>query len=540
MASIGRSSALLASGTVVSRILGFISAVVLARTLGLVGSGADAFALANQLPNNVYAIVAGGVLSAVLVPHIIKSHLNSDGGAAYINKLLTLGIVVFGLIATLATLAAPLLVSVYAQQTSGSGEAGFDSVTVQLAIAFAWWCLPQVFFYAVYSLLGEVLNARGLFGPFTWAPALNNLVAIGGMVWLGEMFTGSVEIAGDWSAAEVSVLAGSATIGVAAQSLILFGFLRRAGIRFRPDFGFRGVGLRDTSKVAAWTFGMLIVTQIAGIVQSNVASLATATGDPGLAVLRFGWLVFMLPHSVVTVSLVTAYFTRMSTAARDNNWTGLSHDIRDSLARIGFFMVLASAGLWMTSANIAAVFSNSADAGLGLVVSLFALALVPFGVVFVLQRVFYALGDTKTPFYVQIVQAAVFSVGAVITATGPTSQIAFGLALSLSVSTWVHALVMGLALNRRLGKLFDLTELASLGKFVLALVPTVVVGWLTSQFITDAFAVSLTSSMTAHLLVAAVVGVAMIGVYVGALLLLRDSTTRSLLAPLRGGGGDRA
>jgi putative peptidoglycan lipid II flippase len=182
MASIGRSSALLASGTVVSRILGFISAVVLARTLGLVGSGADTFALANQLPNNVYAIVAGGVLSAVLVPHIIKSHLNSDGGAAYINKLLTLGIVVFGLIATLATLAAPLLVSVYAQQTSGSGEAGFDSATVQLAIAFAWWCLPQVFFYAVYSLLGEVLNARGLFGPFTWAPALNNVIAILGLV----------------------------------------------------------------------------------------------------------------------------------------------------------------------------------------------------------------------------------------------------------------------------------------------------------------------------------------------------------------------
>ena len=285
---------------------------------------------------------------------------------------------------------------------------------------------------------------------------------------------------------------------------------------------------------------MLVVTQIAGIVQSNVASLATATGDPGLAVLRFGWLVFMLPHSVVTVSLVTAYFTRMSTAARDNNWTALSLDIRDSLARIGFFMVLASAGLWLTSTNIAAVFSNNADAGLGVVVSLFALALVPFGVVFVLQRVFYALGDTKTPFYVQIVQAVVFSVGAVITATGPASQIAFGLALSLSVSTWVHALVMGVALNRRLGKLFDFTELASLGKFVLALVPTVVVGWLTSQFITDAFTVSLASSMTAHLLVAAVVGVAMIGVYVGTLLLLRDSTTRSLLAPLRGGDGDRA
>jgi putative peptidoglycan lipid II flippase len=540
MASIGRSSALLASGTVVSRILGFISAVVLARTLGLVGSGADAFALANQLPNNVYAIVAGGVLSAVLVPHIIKSHLNVDGGAAYINKLLTLGILIFGAIALLATLAAPLFVSLYAQQTSGTGGAGFDSATVQLAVAFAWWCLPQVFFYAVYSLLGEVLNARGLFGPFTWAPVLNNVVAIAGMLWLGSVFTGSVTSAEDWSGFEIAILAGTATLGVATQSLILFGFLSRAGIRFRPDFGFRGVGLRDTSKVAAWTFGMIIVTQIAGIVQSNVASLATASGDPGLAVLRFGWLVFMLPHSVVTVSLVTAYFTRMSTAVRDDNWTGLSRDIRDSLARIGFFMVLASAGLWMTSGHIAAVFSNTADVGLGGVVSLFAIALVPFGVVFVLQRVFYALGDTKTPFYVQIVQAVAFSVGAVITAYGPTSQIAFGLALSLSASTWIHALVMGFVLNRRLGKLFDVTEVASLGRFALALVPSSIAGWGTSLLFSEVFGVRLESSLSTHLLVAGAIAVVMSATYVAALLVLRDETTKALLAPLRRRGDDRA
>jgi len=539
MAGIGRSSALLASGTIVSRVLGFISAVVLAHTLGLVGSGADAFALANQLPNNVYAIVAGGVLSAVLVPHIVKSHLNADGGAAYINKLLTLGILVFGAIAVLATIAAPALVSLYAQQSSGSGELGFDSATVRLAVAFAWWCLPQVFFYAVYSLLGEVLNARGLFGPFTWAPVLNNIVAIAGMLWLVPIFTGSVTIAEDWDFAEISILAGSATIGVAFQALVLFAFLGRAGIRFRPDFAFRGVGLRDTSKVALWTFGMIAVTQIAGVVQSNVASLATANGDPGLAVLRFGWLVFMLPHSVVTVSLVTAYFTRMSTAVRDLNWTGLSHDLRDSLARIGFFMALASVGLWVTSDQIAAMFSDTSDVGLSDVVSLFALGLVPFGVAFVLQRVFYALGDTRTPFFVQIVQASVFTVGAVLTAYGPTSSIATGLALSLTVSTWVHAVVMGVLLNRRLGRLFDHTELVSFGKFLLAIVPASVVGWLTSAAVSDIASSYFGSYLVENLVVAGVVAISMSVTYVIVLLLVRESITRSLLDALRQRGDDR-
>ena len=105
--------------------------------------------------------------------------------------------------------------------------------------------------------------------------------------------------------------------GLAAQALVLFAFWKRAGLRYRPDFRWRGVGLGATGKAAGWVFGMVIVTQLAGIVHANVASLSAAGGEPSLAVLRFSWLIFMLPHSVVTVSLATAYFTRMSAHARD-------------------------------------------------------------------------------------------------------------------------------------------------------------------------------------------------------------------------------
>ena len=538
--SVGRSSLLLASGTVVSRILGFINAVVLARTLGLVGSGADAFALANQLPNNIYAIVAGGVLSAVLVPHIVKSGLDSDGGVKYVNKLLTLGILVFGAVAILATIAAPLFVGLYAQQSAGAGDLGFTAADIDLAIAFAWWCLPQVFFYAVYSLLGEVLNAKGLFGPFTWAPVLNNIVAIAGMVWLGGIFSGSVSLATDWSGGEVAVLAGSATAGVAAQALILFFFLGRAGIRFRPDFRFRGVGLGETSRIAAWMLGMILVTQVAGVLQSNIASLATTNGDPGLAVLRFGWLVFMLPHSVVTVSLATAYFTRMSTYVRDGNLSDLALDIRESLARVGLFMVLASAGLWVTAPFVAQVFDGSASSGLAPVISLYAVGLVPFGIVFVLQRVFYALGDTRTPFVIQLVQAGVFSGLALWVGTGGTETVATGLATALSVSTWVQAVVMGVSLHRRLGKTFDRTEIASLGAFALAVVPSIALGLVVASFAHGVLGAQwgpgILESLVSAVLVAIVMGVT----YFAGLLVLRNDTAAKVIAPFRNRGNNRA
>ena len=123
--SLGRASMFLASGTIVSRLLGFISAIILARTLGIVGSGADTFALANQLPNNIYAIIAGGVLSAVLVPHIVKAGLDTDGGQSFVNKIVTLGFVIFLAVAIVATLLAPALVALYAQQ-GGAGERGFS------------------------------------------------------------------------------------------------------------------------------------------------------------------------------------------------------------------------------------------------------------------------------------------------------------------------------------------------------------------------------------------------------------------------------
>ena len=282
---VGRSSVLLASGTIVSRVLGFISGVVLAQTLGVTGSAANTFALANQLPNNIYAIIAGGLLSAVFVPAIVRAGLHDDGGQRFVNRLVTIGIMLFVLAGIIATLAAPLLVSLYAS-FGQSSSGGFSSEDLALATAFAYWCLPQVLFYALYSLFGEVLNARGVFGPFTWAPALNNIVAIGGLVAFSIVFgsTAGHNSTQHWSPGMIALIGGSATLGVAVQAFMLCFFWRRAGLSYRPDFHWRGVGLGTAGKAAAWTFGMILVTQLAGIVQTNVASIAAGADSNNASV----------------------------------------------------------------------------------------------------------------------------------------------------------------------------------------------------------------------------------------------------------------
>ncbi|MDQ1554821.1 MAG: putative peptidoglycan lipid flippase, partial [Microbacteriaceae bacterium] len=273
---LGRASVLLASGTIVSRVLGFVKVVVLAAAIGQVASSsADSFAIANQLPNNIYALIAGGLLSAVLVPQIVRAGLHDDGGQRFINRVVTLGIVLFVGVTLVATIAAPLLITLYAQQST-SGR-GFTPDALALATTFAYWCLPQVFFYALYSLLSEVLNARNVFGPFTWAPVLNNVVAIAGLVAFMVLFGNSQvnSTVGVWGPDRIVLLAGTATLGVAAQALILFLFWRRAGLRYRPDFRWRGVGLGATGRAAGWLFAMILITQIAGVFQSRIASIAT-------------------------------------------------------------------------------------------------------------------------------------------------------------------------------------------------------------------------------------------------------------------------
>lgn len=473
---IGRASLFLASGTVVSRVLGFVKAIVLASAIGLIGSGsADAFAVANQLPNTIYVVVAGGVLSAVLVPQIVRAGLHDDGGHAYINRLLTLSLVLLAIATVVATLAAPLFTLLYGTQLSPE--------TRDLATIFAYWCLPQIFFYGLYTLLGEVLNARRSFGPFTWVPVLNNVVAIAGLIVFMALYgadPNGQRSPGEWDFSMIAVLAGSATLGIAAQAVVLFWFWRRIGLRYRPDFRWRGVGLGDAGRMASWTFGMLLLTTFAGIVETNVVGIASGQGA-SVAALGNAWLIFMLPHSVITVSIATAYFTRMSEHASVGDLDRVRTDVSSAIRGVSLIIVLASIVLIMCAYPFATVFTPGASfdshLAFGNVIAAYAVGLVPFSFLFIVQRAFYALGDTKTPFFFTLFQVALFSSGALLLVNVALDWIAMGIALLTSVACLAQTVLATVLLRRKLGELDGWRIASSFARYTVAAVPSLVVGF---------------------------------------------------------------
>ena len=531
---LGRASAVLASGTIVSRILGFISAAVLANTLGTVGAAANTFTIANQLPNNIYAIIAGGLLSAILVPQIVRAGSDPDGGEKFINRVVTLGLVVFLVIALAATLLAGPLVHLYASQQTGNSGKGLTGEELQLATAFAYWCLPQIFFYALYSLLGEVLNARRVFGPFTWAPVVNNLVAIAGLVAFNLLFSSiHRQDAANWTPAMVTLIAGTATLGVATQAVFLLLFWRRAGLRYRPEFRWRGVGLGKVGKAAFWTFLMILITQLAGIVQSKVATLA-GNHNPANAVLRYAWLIFMLPHGIITISIATPYFTRMSGHAHRGDFDALRSDLGASLRAIGILLTFASVALIVVANPFSAVFSGTLPAthAMAAVLIAYLVGLLPFSIVFVLQRTFYALEDTRTPFLFQTFQSVLLVGGILISATLASPEIAFGVAVSTTIADIALCVLAALLLRRRMNGLGAGPVIRSYLLYLVALVPAAAAGIGLDALLGafgDGFAVS---GVLPAVVSVAVIGVGMAVVYIALLAVLRVRELRDLAAPL--------
>lgn len=460
MSSLLRSSALMAAGTAVSRLLGFARSLVLVVALGLTFASANTFDTANKIPNILYMLLAGGVLNAVLVPQIVRSTKREDGGESYVNRLITLSLIVLVGATILLTVAAPLLVRLYA--------AGETRQWLILATAFAYWCIPQVFFYGLYTVLGQVLNAKGLFGAYMWAPVLNNVVAIAGLgAFLAVYGPGNAGQHGlqTWDPAKIALLGGTTTLGVVAQAAVLIWPLRQAGFRYRPVFGFRGVGLRSASTVAGWTFAAAVVGQLGLVVTSNVANAASAhnQGTPleaataGIATYSMAQLLFMLPHSLVAVSLVTALFTRMSTSAGHKDWAAVRDDLSLGLRTVGTVNVLATVGLIVLAFPLGlAINGGSEPAGraLGLVITTMALGLTCFSANYLFQRAFYAHEDARTPFFIQLPTVGIIVVADVLALfLLPAQYTVAGVGLGLSLSYTVSAVCSAWWLRRRFGSI---------------------------------------------------------------------------------------
>ena len=405
--SLLRASVLMASGTMVSRVLGFIKAAMLLAALGSAGGAVSAaFQTANTLPNTIFNLLASGVFDAVLVPQIVRA-LKRDEGQVYINRLITLAGTILFLVAFVSTLLAPVLIVIMAP--------GYSQDIRSLAVAFAFLCLPQIFFYGLYNLLGELLNARGVFGPYMWAPVLNNIIAIAGLVAFLILWGAHEDFAiSDFTSPQFWLLSITTTLGVVCQALVLFIPMRRAGVSFKPDFHFRGTSFGSASKVAGWTFATLGVSQVGVLSTNAIASIADnyLNQNPmpiaGLAGYSAAFLIFMLPQSVITVSLATAIFTRLNYAVADDNDQEVAEHYHTGIRLITSLTVLAAA-IFMAGAApmMQLVVTNTTRPEL---ISSYALILVSLmpgvastGIVLMSQRVFFAYEDAKPVFLMGIV-----------------------------------------------------------------------------------------------------------------------------------------
>jgi putative peptidoglycan lipid II flippase len=520
VSGIGRASVLIGAGTIVSRVTGLLRTIVLVAAIGSVGSrAADAFTIANQLPNNIYAIISTGILTAVIVPQIVRASADTDGGQRFISKLFTLGTVVLLVTTAIALLVAPWLIALYAD--------GFTADQLSLATAFAYWCLPQIFFYGLYALVGETLNARRVFGPFTWAPIVNNVISIVGFGIFIAVFGSNLELIDEWDATRVAVLGGTATLGIVVQAVLLLAFWRRTGIRVRPDFVWRGVGLGQVGRLAGWTFLMVLAGQLAGLVQTRVVSEASGDGA-SLTVMANAWLIFMLPYSIIVISIGTPYFTQLSEHAAAGREAEVRADVGRSIRTLGFFIVVATAAVAVAAVPASRIFTNSAGDAVeaAWVLLAYLVGLVPLAVLFTVQRTFYAYNDTRTPFFFTLFQCGVVVAtawaarGAYEAGVLPIENLAAAVALGQSFASLVQVIIATWLLRRRIGDIDARGWMLSLARFALAAVPAAAVGWgvflllggVDGWTVADRFLGALGT---------VVIGVVVLGVYIGMLALLR-------------------
>ncbi|QGV82815.1 murein biosynthesis integral membrane protein MurJ [Streptomyces ficellus] len=475
----------MAAGSLLSRATGFVRSAVVAAALGT-GLVADGYTVGNSVPNIVYMLLLGGALNAVFVPELVKAAKeHADGGKAYTDRLLTACLAGLLLLTAGAVLAAPAIIDAYTDYTGAQAT---------MTVAFARYCLPQIFFLGVFTLLGQVLNARGRFGAMMWTPILNNVVVIA--VFALYLVAGD---GGSLTARETALLGWGTTAGIAVQALALLPSLRGARFRFRPRFDWRGSGLTSPLRAAGWLVLLVLTNQGAYWVTTRLATAAGlrahgqgVDGGAGFTAYTNAYLLWMVPHGIVTVSLVTALMPRMSAAAADGDTARVRRDVSHGLRASAAAVVPAACALLALAGPLmaAAYQYGRTDAGdiarMAAVLMAFAPGLVAFSGQYVLTRGFYALRDTRTPFLLNLLVAAV-NAGLSVAAYQllPARWAVTGMAAAYSVALWAGWAVTAYVLRRRLaapgGHGGDGTP-AALARLLVAAVPAAGLGHLTARW----------------------------------------------------------
>jgi putative peptidoglycan lipid II flippase len=429
-----RSSAAVAVGTGLSRITGLGRTVVLAYALGT-GALAEAYNLANNTPNMVYDLVLGGILAATLVPVVVERMDRDDQKG--IDALATVIFVVLAAMTVVAMLLAPLIIRVYGLTDSADERSLQAEVAVPLLVLF----LPQMLFYGLTSLFTALLNAKRSFAVPAFAPVLNNVVVICLFLALPRLAGGDQptfdQVRND--AGLLWLLGLGTTAGIVAMTLVLLPAMRHADIRLHWNLDLRHPAVREVARLSGWTLGYVVANQVAFFIITILAN-----GTDGVSVYAYAWIFFQLLYGLWAVSVMTEGFRLVQVLILPGavGLALLAGPVVELVLQRGAFDAASAED---TAGTLAA----------------FAVGLPFFSAYLFAMRGFYALRDTRTPFWINLGENAL-NVVLAIAFVGPGGV--EGLAASLSLSYAVGAFVALIVLEGRVGQLADRRTLVGMAK----------------------------------------------------------------------------
>jgi len=507
-----RALAVMGSGTMVSRVLGLVRVALVAFVIGNGTPQADTYAVALTIPTALYILFAGGALNSVLVPQLTRAAKNdADGGEAYTNRITTAFLLILLTVTIAVTLAAPLITRIYSSELWRTPEMA-DHYRAMVFLTMV--TMPEVFFYGAFVILGQILNARDRFGPMMWAPVASNIIQVASIL-IFLFAWGRTDGQGVFTPAQIWVLGGGYLLGAIVQAAVLVVFLARIGYRFRPRFDLKGTGLGKTFKLAGWAVGFVLVNQVALAVVSRLATSATAGGTgAGLTVYNNAYLVYLLPHSLITVSLATAMVTSASRLAAAGDTAGTAAEVMRTMRLVATALVPAALMLIALGHPIARLlFGNGTGARdaplIGWTIMALAVGLVPFTIQHVCLRTYYALERNRDTFFIQVFIAA-FQIGASLLLVLPFDRplsVAPMLGLALSAAYLFGLIVSFRHLRKFLPDLRGAELVQHLSRITVAVAPGAALAW----FITDRIGDSLLRTLAGLVIGGLVVTVSYLG-----------------------------
>jgi putative peptidoglycan lipid II flippase len=527
-------AALIAAVTVLSRVVGFVRTLAFSHTVGTQAL-ADAYNTANQVPNTVFDIVAGGALASVAVPLLAGPMARGErrDAEAIVSALLTWALGVLLPLSLVGVAASVPLGDLLAGSHAPLGAYG--TTVGRFLVVF----LPQIPLYGVAVVLSATLQADRRFLAPALAPLVSSVIVVSTYLLFGAVdptAAGSA-LTGGGTGSELLLGLGT-TAGVATLALSLLPALRHSGIRLRPRFRFPpGIAARARSLAAAGI--ATLAAQNLAVLGVVVLTSHSHASDGALTVYTFSWAVYVLPYAVLAVPIATTSFTMLSARADAGDTAGFRAGVSATSRAVLIASCAGSALLAATAWPMAYLFISAPTGprpsmmAYGLLA--FALGLPGYAAIAHLSRVLYAGGHGRDAARATVIGwLTVLVADAVLIWALPPTQTVAALGLGNAVGMTVAGLLLLAAARRHAGPgaFAGLPRTAGVG--ATAATAAGAVGWLVAGWIGP-------TGSAGALAAAALCGLVAVAVFGTVLIALDDGDFRLQLVrtvdELRGLGG---